>query len=98
MHIIIESTDNTLTAQIKNNCHSVVDRSNGMPIEIKEWGHVLDPALLFETENVEYFVGIEMSDSCVRRTQHMTKGNKNMKRGHRNSKYHMEDEEEPVGF
>ena len=73
-----------------------VDRSNGMPIEIKEWGHVLDPALLFETENTEYFVGIEMSDSCVRRTQHMTKGNRNMKRGHRNSKYHMEDEEEEM--
>lgn len=48
-----------------------VDRSNGMPVEIKEWGHVLDPALLFETENTEYFVGIEMSDSCVRRTQYM---------------------------
>merc|ERR1712154_216616 len=36
-----------------------VDRSNGMPVETKEWGHVLDPALLFETENTEYFVGIE---------------------------------------
>lgn len=55
-----------------------VDRSSGMPVEIKEWGHVLDPAILFETENTEYFIGIEMSDSCVRRTQHMIKERPNM--------------------
>eukprot|EP01083_Nonionella_stella_P271557 920242_1 len=50
-----------------------VDRSNGMPAEIKEWGHALDPRHLFETESTEYFVGIEMSDSCLRRTQYMIK-------------------------
>ena len=69
-----------------------VDRSNGMPIEIKEWGHVLDPALLFETENTEYFVGIEMSDSCVRRTQHMMKE----RPGHLNSASSFMDEEEEL--
>ena len=30
-------------------------------------------ALLFETENTEYFIGIEMTDSCIGRRQFMIK-------------------------
>ena len=44
-----------------------VDRRGGLPIEIKEYAL---QALLFETENAEYFVGIEISDLCFRRTRY----------------------------